>query len=69
MKLALLVVAALALTGVTLVSTADEAAACIPPNCPGYMTCKIHEDEAFRVEEPVTGGSYVVTTPSIVCYY
>lgn len=69
MKFALLMAAALVLTGVTLVATADEAAACIPPNCPGYMTCKIYEEEVLRAEEPVTGASYSVSAPSVVCYY
>lgn len=40
MRLAVLVALSLCLAGVALVAAAPAASACIPPNCPGYVTCK-----------------------------
>lgn len=64
MKLALLIVASLALSGVTVLATADSAAACVPPNCPGFGACKIRQDEISLDPE-----SLDVTPVDVVCYY
>lgn len=65
MKLALILVASLALTGVSLVATADTAAACTPPNC--GADCDVEWRYWFHVDT-VTGG-VAVDRPVIDCGY
>lgn len=69
MKLALTLALALAFTGVTLVATADEAAACIPPNCPGFGKCVLRDEHYAEVYEPTTGFSHSIYLPKLECYY
>lgn len=63
MKIALLFALALAATGVTLVATADEAAACVPPNCPGFGRCVVTTDTLYVEDVEVRHPT------GIKCYY
>lgn len=69
MKFAVLMALSIALVGVTVVVTAEEAVACKPPNCPGFGKCVIVEEELGEVQNPVTGGSTTVSKPALECYY
>lgn len=63
MKPTLLVALSLAFTGVTLFAAADEAAACVPPNCPGFGTCYV-ETERLYLED-----GHVDYPSGIDCHY
>lgn len=65
MKMALILVASLALTGVSLVATADSAAACTPPNC--GTDCDVEWYYWFHAETVLGGVS--VDRPVVDCGY
>lgn len=65
MKMALILIAALALTGVSLVATADTADACTPPRC--GADCDVTWEHGFHAETVVGGVS--VDRPVFDCGY
>lgn len=67
MRLVALVVLSLALSGITL-AAAPSAAACVPPNCPGFGDCDV---KTTRVEmsDPVGPVSGVDVPVGLDCKY
>lgn len=68
MKFAVLLGFALALTGVTLVASAGEAAACNPPNCPGFGACHVTYDRIV-LSDPIGPVGHVDHPSGYECYY
>lgn len=68
MRALLLVTLSLAFAGVTLVATADEAAACTPPNCPGWGACHVTWERVY-LSDPVGPVGHVDAPSGYECYY
>ena len=68
MKTVLLATLSLAFAGVALVAASDEAAACTPPNCPGFGACHVETERAY-LSDPVGPVGYVDVPSGIECYY
>lgn len=67
---AILIASLLLVSTVTLVATAPTAAACTPPNCPGWGGCQLNKPDIYTDTSGTIPQVYVALDPRLIeCYY